>query len=75
MWGLQERAVAATSLEGFAAQLTQCRPAMMALLPAPELPALEAFFSRTVDAAGTLRQEELHSLGSDILSACPLLFW
>ncbi len=55
-WGLQERVVAASSLEAFAQQLRQGKSAIQALLPAAEQPALDAFLSRTVDAAGTLFQ-------------------
>ena len=46
--------VAASSLEAFAQQLRQGKSAIQALLPAAEQPALDAFYSRTVDAAGTL---------------------
>ncbi|KAK9901648.1 hypothetical protein WJX75_006561 [Coccomyxa subellipsoidea] len=51
-WGLQERVVAASSLEAFAEQLRQGKSAIQALLPAAEHPSLDAFFTRTVDAAG-----------------------
>ncbi|EIE20688.1 hypothetical protein COCSUDRAFT_57256 [Coccomyxa subellipsoidea C-169] len=51
-WGLQERVVAAASLEAFAEQLRQGKSAIQALLPAAEHPSLDAFFTRTVDAAG-----------------------
>ncbi|BDA42201.1 probable Syndetin [Coccomyxa sp. Obi] len=55
-WGLQERVVAASSLEAFAQQLRQGKSAIQALLPAAEHPALDAFFSRTVDAAGDVSE-------------------
>lgn len=56
MWGLQERAVAAASLEGFAAQLTRCKAGLLALLPTSEHSAVDTFYARTVDAAGCIPQ-------------------
>lgn len=45
--------MAASSLEAFAQQLRQGKSVIQVLLPAAEHAALDAFFSRTVDAAGT----------------------
>ena len=52
MWALQERVVAAGSLEGLAAQLRQSKAALQALILPAQHAGLDAFFTRTVDAAG-----------------------
>ena len=44
--------MALVSLEALAAQLRQCRASLQALLPPAQHAALDAFYSRSVDATG-----------------------
>ena len=53
MWGLLERTVAVECLGTVAFELKKSKADLQGLLPASEYSALETFFSRTVEAAGT----------------------
>ena len=53
MWGLLERTVAVECLGTVAGELKKSKADLQGLLPASEYSALETFFSRTVEAAGT----------------------
>lgn len=53
MWGLLERTVAVECLGTVAGELKKSKADLQSLLPASEYSALETFFSRTVEAAGT----------------------
>ena len=52
LWGLQGRVVALGSLDALAAELRQCWAALQALTAPAQHATLDAFFSRSVDAAG-----------------------
>ena len=72
LWGLHERAVACATLEAAAQRLRAARGAVLALLPPGEAAGVEAFYARTVGAAGDHCSQMCSLTGPSLLPSCML---
>lgn len=62
LYGLRERCVATESIVWLADFMRRCRPQFQSLLPQSSLPAMEHFYSRTVEAVPDLREHVYKTL-------------